>query len=121
MRYAGTKPGMSLNPQAVDALTEFRIDISGELPKLRGGSFRPARFPVGLAVRFSLISPHVLIALSSLGYAGGMPSFKLDGETYEYLRADPGRDSEYARLRAFGNYPRVLATLPLADGSTVDD
>jgi hypothetical protein len=48
-----------------------------------------------------------------------MPSFRLDGETYEYLRADPGRDSEDARSREYGDYPRVLATLPLADGSTV--
>ena len=30
---AGTKPGPSLNPQAVESLTELGIDISGELPK----------------------------------------------------------------------------------------
>ena len=49
-----------------------------------------------------------------------MPSFRLDGETYEYLRADPGPDSEDARSRDYGDQPRVLATLPLADGSTVE-
>lgn len=49
-----------------------------------------------------------------------MPSFTLDGETYEYLRADPGRDSEDARSRDYGNHLRVLATVPLADGSTVE-
>ncbi|MET1088979.1 MAG: hypothetical protein ABWY04_17990 [Arthrobacter sp.] len=48
-----------------------------------------------------------------------MPTFTLDGETYEYLRPDPGRESEDARSWAYGEYPRVLATLPLADGSTV--
>jgi arsenate-mycothiol transferase len=30
---AGTKPGKSLNPQAVESLTEFGIDITGEHPK----------------------------------------------------------------------------------------
>lgn len=30
---AGTKPGKSLNPQAVESLTELGIDISGEHPK----------------------------------------------------------------------------------------
>ena len=30
---AGTKPGHSLNPQAVESLTELGIDISGEHPK----------------------------------------------------------------------------------------
>jgi arsenate-mycothiol transferase len=30
---AGTKPGKSLNPEAVDSLTEFGIDITGEHPK----------------------------------------------------------------------------------------
>lgn len=30
---AGTKPGKSLNPQSVDALTELGIDITGEHPK----------------------------------------------------------------------------------------
>ena len=49
-----------------------------------------------------------------------MPSFALDGETYEYLRADPGPDSEDARSRDYGDHTRVLATLPLADGSTVE-
>ena len=64
--------------------------------------------------------PDVFLVLSSLGYAGGMPSFTLDGDTYEYLRPDPGRESEDARSRAYGDYPRVLAAVPLADGSTVD-
>jgi arsenate-mycothiol transferase len=30
---AGTKPGKSLNPQAVESLTELGIDITGEYPK----------------------------------------------------------------------------------------
>jgi arsenate-mycothiol transferase len=30
---AGTKPGISLNPQAVESLTELGIDITGEHPK----------------------------------------------------------------------------------------
>ncbi|MET3923772.1 arsenate-mycothiol transferase [Arthrobacter sp. UYEF20] len=30
---AGTKPGQSLNPQAVESLTELGIDITGEHPK----------------------------------------------------------------------------------------
>ena len=30
---AGTKPGKSLNPQAVESLTEVGIDITGEHPK----------------------------------------------------------------------------------------
>jgi hypothetical protein len=48
-----------------------------------------------------------------------MPWFTLDGQSYEYLRADPGRASEEARSRDYGDYPRVLATVPLADGGTV--
>lgn len=30
---AGTKPGNSLNPQAVNSLTELGIDVTGEYPK----------------------------------------------------------------------------------------
>ena len=30
---AGTKPGQSLNPQAVESLTELGIDVTGEHPK----------------------------------------------------------------------------------------
>lgn len=30
---AGTKPGASLNPQAVESLTELGVDITGEHPK----------------------------------------------------------------------------------------
>lgn len=30
---AGTKPGKSLNPQAVESLTELGIDVTGEHPK----------------------------------------------------------------------------------------
>ena len=30
---AGTKPGKSLNPQAVDSLTELGINVTGEYPK----------------------------------------------------------------------------------------
>ena len=71
---------------------------------LRGEVSGSALFPLGLAVRFFLISPYVVIALSSRGYAGGMPWRKLDGQTYEYLRAEPGRDSEDARSRTYRNF-----------------
>ncbi|WP_314194618.1 low molecular weight phosphatase family protein [uncultured Arthrobacter sp.] len=36
--FAGTKPGKSLNPQAVESLTELGIDITGEHPKPVAGA-----------------------------------------------------------------------------------
>jgi hypothetical protein len=49
-----------------------------------------------------------------------MPSFTLDGVTYEYLMPDPGHRPEDARSWEYGKYPKVMATLPLAGGTTVD-
>ena len=48
-----------------------------------------------------------------------MASFTLDGETYEYLKPDPGHLPEEAKSWEYGNYPKVLATLPLANGQGV--
>jgi hypothetical protein len=47
-------------------------------------------------------------------------TFALQGETYEYLRPDPGHPPQATRSWEYGKYPKVLASLPLADGSTVD-
>jgi len=52
-------------------------------------------------------------------YIYRMASFRLDGETFEYLKPDPGHQPEDARSREYGSYPKVLASLPLADGGTV--
>jgi len=52
-------------------------------------------------------------------YISGMASFTLDGETYEYLKPDPGHPPEETKSWEYGNYPKVIATLPLADGGTV--
>lgn len=48
-----------------------------------------------------------------------MASFTLDGETYEYLRPDPGH-AEETHSWTYGAYPKVMATLPLAGGRTKD-
>jgi hypothetical protein len=48
-----------------------------------------------------------------------MASFTLDGECYEYLMPDPGH-AEDTRSWTYGKYPKVLASLPLAGGGTVD-
>jgi hypothetical protein len=48
-----------------------------------------------------------------------MASFTLDGETYEYLKPDPGHSPEEAISWTYGNYPKIIATVPLADGGTV--
>jgi hypothetical protein len=52
-------------------------------------------------------------------YVYGMASFSLDGETFEYLKPDPGHSPEDAKSWEYGKYPKVLATLPLAGGGTV--
>lgn len=49
-----------------------------------------------------------------------MASFTLDGETYEYIRQDPGHPPEENRSWEYGKYPKVMASLPLAGGGTVD-
>lgn len=48
-----------------------------------------------------------------------MAAFTLDGITYEYLRPDLGHDPEVTHSWDYGNYPKVMATLPLAEG-TID-
>jgi hypothetical protein len=48
-----------------------------------------------------------------------MPSFTLDGITYEYLMPDPGHPPDATRSWEYGNYPKVLATLILAAGGTI--
>ncbi len=52
-------------------------------------------------------------------YVYGMASFTLDGEMYEYLKPDPGHPPEEAKSWEYGSYPKILASLPLADGGTV--
>lgn len=48
-----------------------------------------------------------------------MASFTLDGISYEYLRRAPG---PHANIQSweYGSYPNIMATVPLADGFTVD-
>jgi len=48
-----------------------------------------------------------------------MPTFTLDGETYEYLKPDPGHSPEDAKSWEYVNNPKLLAALPLIDGGTV--
>lgn len=52
-------------------------------------------------------------------YVYGMASFTFDGETFEYLKPDPGHSPEEAKSWTYGNYPKIRASLPLADGGTV--
>lgn len=52
-------------------------------------------------------------------YDGSMPSFTLDGQTFEYLQPDPGHTPEDAHSWTYGAYPKIRAALPLADGGTV--
>ena len=49
-----------------------------------------------------------------------MPEFTLDGVSYEYRMPDAGHPPEAARSWEYGNYPKVVASLPLADSGTVD-
>lgn len=78
------------------------------------------------------VSPVVKIDVEAVGrmLAGGkhkdrpgyhlvMASFTLDGETFEYLKPDPGHQAEETKSWEYGNYPKVLASLPLAAGGTV--
>lgn len=52
-------------------------------------------------------------------YIYRMAAFTLDGEMYEYLKPDPGHQPEDTKSWTYGNYPKVIATLPLADGGTI--
>ncbi|MFF2029518.1 hypothetical protein [Arthrobacter sp. NPDC058192] len=49
-----------------------------------------------------------------------MASFTLDRTAYEYLRPDPGHPAEETRSWEYGNYPKVMASVPLAGGATLD-
>lgn len=57
---------------------------------------------------------------SALPYDDGMASFTLDGETHEYLMPDPGHAPEDTQSWMYGQRPKILASLPLAGGGTVD-
>ncbi len=48
-----------------------------------------------------------------------MRSFTLDGVNYEYLMPDPGHPEDIHSWE-YGKYPRIMVTLPLAGGATVD-
>jgi hypothetical protein len=48
-----------------------------------------------------------------------MATFILDGITYEYLRPVPGHGPEDTHSWTYGEFPNVMATLPLV-GGTVD-
>jgi hypothetical protein len=48
-----------------------------------------------------------------------MPDFTLDGTTYEYLTPDGGPVEE-TRSWEYGKYPKVMATIPLTGGGTID-
>ena len=47
-----------------------------------------------------------------------MPTFTLDGTTYDYLRSEPG-PGEDPRSWEYGHEPKVSADVPLAGGGTV--
>jgi hypothetical protein len=49
-----------------------------------------------------------------------MASFTLDGATYEYLRSAAGHSTEATRSWEYGKYPKIMASILLADGGTVD-
>lgn len=66
------------------------------------------------------IDPDAVARMLTRGtYVYGMASFTLDGETHEYLRPDPDHQPEDTKSWAYGNFPKVLAALPLAGGGTV--
>jgi hypothetical protein len=48
-----------------------------------------------------------------------MPSFTLDGITYEYLLPDPGHLGA-TRSWECGKYPKVMATVALAGGGAIE-
>lgn len=53
------------------------------------------------------------------GYDWAMRSFTLDGQTYEYLLPDSG-PSENIRSWEYGKYPKIMVTLPLTGGATIE-
>lgn len=48
-----------------------------------------------------------------------MPSFILDGTTYDYDRGEPGEIGT-AKSWEYSKYPKIMATLTLAGGGTLD-
>jgi hypothetical protein len=52
-------------------------------------------------------------------YTLRMPTFILDGKTYEYLQPKPDAGPEAAHSWEYGHWPRVEAAVPLASGGTV--
>lgn len=57
--------------------------------------------------------------LSGGRYVYGMASFTLAGETYEYLKPDPGHQPDETKSWTYGNYPKIMARVPLVDGGTI--
>jgi hypothetical protein len=49
-----------------------------------------------------------------------MPSFTLSGETHEYLNSQAFGDPAEVRSWEYGHYPKVVATLSLTGGGSVD-
>ena len=66
------------------------------------------------------IDPEAVVLMLGHGlYVYGMASSTLDGETFEYLKPEPGHAPEDARSWTYGNYPKIRANIPLVDGTTV--
>jgi hypothetical protein len=49
-----------------------------------------------------------------------MPIFTQDSTSYEYLRPSRFKDHEEVQSWEYGSYPKVLASVQLASGGTVD-
>ncbi|MET4095043.1 hypothetical protein [Arthrobacter sp. UYCu712] len=49
-----------------------------------------------------------------------MASFTLDGVTHEYLMPDPDHGPDDTHSWTYGKYPKVMASVPLAGGGTLD-
>ncbi|MET4094549.1 hypothetical protein [Arthrobacter sp. UYCu712] len=49
-----------------------------------------------------------------------MASFTLDGVTYEYLMPDLDHSPDDTHSWTYGQYPKIVASVLLADGGTVD-
>ena len=72
------------------------------------------------------IDPEAVARLLASGRGKGgrrydylMPTFTLDGESFEYLQPESGHGPEEARSWTYGNYPKVRAGVPLAGGGAV--
>lgn len=49
-----------------------------------------------------------------------MSTFTLAGAAYDYLKPSSGHPPEACHSWIYGQYPKVLAAVPLTDGGTVD-